>query len=163
MFPIKNSRHLRKSAILVLISLKGYIRHLTDCHIAEKGSSIKYVRKIFRKTNISNLGTRGLEMLIFRKILRTYLMDGPTRRYDEMVTTDRATINLSLLPPSPRSSQYHGLRVYHQIIRWKPLSDTDLEQIQWDWKLRNDSFVSIMTDEEPGLSDLLKIVRYTCK
>ena len=48
------------------------------------GPSIKYVRKIFRKTNISNpqIRTRtcayqGLEMLVFRKILRTCLMDGP--------------------------------------------------------------------------------------
>ena len=43
------------------------------------GSSIKYVRKIFRKTNISNplIRTRTLEILVFRKILRTYLMDGP--------------------------------------------------------------------------------------
>ena len=83
-------------------------------------------------------------MLVFRKILLTYLMDSPTRRHDEMVRTDRAKINPSLLPPSPRASYYHGLRVYHQIIRWKALSDTDLEQIQWDWKL-NDSFVLIMT------------------
>ena len=43
-----------------------------------KRSSIKYARKIFRKTSISNLlRIRGLEMLVFRKILRTYLMDGP--------------------------------------------------------------------------------------
>ena len=43
-----------------------------------KRSSIKYARKIFRKTSISNLLLiRGLEMLVFRKILRTYLMDGP--------------------------------------------------------------------------------------
>ena len=49
---------------------------------SNKGSSIKYVCKIFRKTNISNplyvrVRIRGLEMLVFRKILRTYLMDGP--------------------------------------------------------------------------------------
>ena len=48
----------------------------------DKGPSIKYVRKIFRKTNISNplirtrtCVCRGLEMLVSRKILRTYLMD----------------------------------------------------------------------------------------
>ena len=44
------------------------------------GSSIKYVRKIFRKTNIS---IRGLEMLVFRKILRMYLMDDPSCDYIE--------------------------------------------------------------------------------
>ena len=40
-----------------------------------------YVRKIFRKANIStpliHTRIRGLEMLVFRKILRTYLMDDP--------------------------------------------------------------------------------------
>ena len=43
-----------------------------------KGASIKYVRKIFQKANISNpLVRRGLEMLVFREILHTYLMDDP--------------------------------------------------------------------------------------
>ena len=47
-----------------------------------KESLSKYVCKIFRKTNISNPLNEhacesiwGLEMLVFRKILRTYLMD----------------------------------------------------------------------------------------
>ena len=54
-----------------------------------EGSSIKYEPKIFRKTDISYplIRTRmcasdthtvrigGLEILVFRKILRTYLMD----------------------------------------------------------------------------------------
>ena len=46
---------------------------------------------------------------------------------------------------------------------WKALRDTDLEPIQWSWKSRNDSFVPIVTDEEPGPSDLSKIVPCTCK
>ena len=43
------------------------------------GPSIKYVRKIVQKTNISTYVcvSGGLEMLVFRKILRTYLMDDP--------------------------------------------------------------------------------------
>ena len=80
-----------------------------------------------------------------------------------MVRTDRARIDSSLLPQSPRPAYYHGLHVYHQIKVWKALSETDLEPTQWGWKLRNDSFVPIMKDEEPGSSDLLKIVRCTCK
>ena len=48
-----------------------------------KGPSIKYVRKIFQKSNISNplihirVHIRGLEILVFQKSLRTYLMDDP--------------------------------------------------------------------------------------
>ena len=45
-----------------------------------KGRFIKYVRKIFWKTNSPNpliVRIRELEMLVFRKILRSYLMDDP--------------------------------------------------------------------------------------
>ena len=42
-----------------------------------KRLSIKYLRKIFRKTNIYNSLIRELEMLVFRKILRRSLMDEP--------------------------------------------------------------------------------------
>ena len=43
-----------------------------------RGSSIKYVRKIFVCLSGGLRGRiRGLEMLVFRKILRTYLMDDP--------------------------------------------------------------------------------------
>ena len=58
------------------------IRKIVLTNFLTKELSIKYVRKIFRKTNISNPLIRavrngGLEMLVFRKILRTYLMDDP--------------------------------------------------------------------------------------
>ena len=56
----------------------GIIKQAVRYSYLAKRSSIKYARKIFRKTSISNLlRIRGLEMLLFRKILRTYLMDGP--------------------------------------------------------------------------------------
>ena len=51
-----------------------------DTFLSTLGSSIKYVRKIFRKTNISNSlirTIRGLGMLVFQKILLTYLMNRP--------------------------------------------------------------------------------------
>ena len=80
------------------------------------------------------------------------------RRYDEMVGKDRTKIDPSLLPLSPRAAYYHGLRVYYQIRVWEALGDTDLEPIQWGWKLRNNLFFQIITDEKPGPSDLLKIV-----
>ena len=45
------------------------------------GPSIRYVHKLFRKANISKPLIRvriwGLEVLVFQKILRTYLMDDP--------------------------------------------------------------------------------------
>ena len=40
--------------------------------INSSGSSIQYIRKTFRKTNISHPPDRWEEMLDFREILRTY-------------------------------------------------------------------------------------------
>ena len=58
------------------------------------GSSIKYVRNIFRKTNISNplIRTRacayqGVRNVSFSENLRTYLMDDPPIGEDLFVAT----------------------------------------------------------------------------
>ena len=83
------------------------------------------------------------------------------RKFDEMIRKDRAKIDPSLLPPSPIAAYYHGLGVYYQIKVWKNLKDTDLEPTQWGEKLRN--FLPIMTDEEAGPSEILKIIRCSCK
>ena len=68
-----------------------------------KGRPIKYVRKIFRKTNISNplkrthvrVRIRGLETLVFRKILRMYLMDDPKQDFILKFSEDFITIFFS--------------------------------------------------------------------
>ena len=61
-----------------------FFTNIVSKEVLCKGSSIKYVHKIFWKTNISNpwyahvrVCIKGLEMLVFRNILRTYIMDGP--------------------------------------------------------------------------------------
>ena len=38
-------------------------------HLGDKGSSIKYVRKIFRKTNISHTQLRNAFEAVYRKLL----------------------------------------------------------------------------------------------
>ena len=47
----------------------------------------------------------------------------PEKKYDEMVGTDQAKIDPSLLPSSPRAVYYHGLRTYDQIKVWKALKE----------------------------------------
>ena len=58
---------------------RGHMTNVEQC----KRLSNKDVHKILRKTNISNLirallrAYQGLEILVFWKILATYLMDDP--------------------------------------------------------------------------------------
>ena len=69
--------------------------------VAILGVIHKYVRKFFRKTNISNpyvrVRIRGLEMLVFRKILLTYLMDGSVPVSVSPLNLEGATVSASRL------------------------------------------------------------------
>ena len=82
-------------------------------------------------------------------------------KYDEMVLSKRSHIDPTL-PPPPRAACFHGLRVYHQLKVWRDLRDTDFNPLYWGWKLQDQSFAPIMTDEEAGPPDLLKIIRCGC-
>ena len=80
-----------------------------------------------------------------------------------MVLSDRANIDPALLPPSPRAAYYHGLRVYHQIQVWIKLSEKDINPMNWGWEMENGKFSPIMTDNEAGPPDILKVIRCGCE
>ena len=69
-------------------------------------------------------------------------------KYDAMVASDRSKIDPAILPPSPRAAFYHGLRVYHQVMVRKELSDVDNDPLRWGWTMRKNIFAPIMTDLE---------------
>ena len=95
---------------------------------------------------------RGSSLQQFRKI-----------KYHKMVSSDRASIDPALLPPSPRAAYYHSLRVYHQMNVWRQLSEGDIDPQSWGWKISNGKYFPIMTDIEAGPPDVLKIIRCGCK
>ena len=84
-------------------------------------------------------------------------------KYEHMVLLNRVNIDPSTLPPSPRAAYFHGLRVYHQIKVWRDLRDSDFMPLEWGWQLVGDFLTPIMTDEEAGPADLLKIIWCGCK
>ena len=48
------------------------------------------------------------------------------KKYEHMVLSNRAVIDPSMLPPSPRAAYYHGFRVYHQMKVWRQFRDSDV-------------------------------------
>jgi hypothetical protein len=64
-------------------------------------------------------------------------------KYEQMVLSDRANIEPSPLPPSPRAAYYHGL--YHQVKVWRELKDSDDMPLDWGWQLQEKSILPIMT------------------
>ena len=85
------------------------------------------------------------------------------QKYDTMATSYRSEIDPALLPPSPMAAFFYGLRVHHQIVVWKDLSEVDKEPLRWGWKIKNSNHTPIMTDIEAGPATLLRIVRCGCK
>ena len=74
-----------------------------------------------------------------------------------------SNIDPLVLPPSPRAVVYHGLRFYRQIKVWLLLMNTDCDPMNWGWKMKNGSFLHIMTGAEPGLQDLLEMIQCNWK
>ena len=80
-----------------------------------------------------------------------------------MAASHRSKIYPVLLLPFPRAVFFHDLRVHHQIVVWKDLSEVDKEPLRWGWKIENSNYTPIMTDIEAGPPELLRIVRCGCK
>ena len=93
------------------------------------------MRKIFRKTNIfkSLMRIRGLEMLLFPKILRTYLMDDPKlftifqKKFCHRCLTGRLVsqkqlqrnIQINFCQIISRSSRSSRLHMFHKNVNVK--------------------------------------------
>ena len=85
------------------------------------------------------------------------------QKYDTMAASNRSKTDPALLPPSPRAAFFHGLRVHHQIVVWKDLSEVGKEPLRWGWKTENSNYTPIMIDIESGPPELLRIVWCGCK
>ena len=67
------------------------------------------------------------------------------------------------LPPTKRAAYFHSLRVYLQFHERDNLNSEVLKTEYWGWKLENNTFVSVMSDEPPATSDIWNVIRCICK
>ena len=64
--------------------------------------------------NIFSPSKEGLKLEKIRRI-----------KYEEIISSNRKSIDPAELPPSPRAAYFHGLRVHHQGRVWRNLSIED--------------------------------------
>ena len=85
------------------------------------------------------------------------------RKYMAMMAKNKK-VEPERLPPTPRASHFHSLRVHLQVLQWKCLDNQRLDPLQWGWRRGEDqSLTPIMTDMHPAPDNVLKFVRCNCK
>jgi hypothetical protein len=67
------------------------------------------------------------------------------------------------LPPTKRAAEHHILRVHHQAVVWTHLSSDIIDPKTWGWKLSNNLFEPIMSDQPIAPDKILNVVRCSCK
>uniref|UniRef100_A0A8C4Q7P4 HTH OST-type domain-containing protein n=1 Tax=Eptatretus burgeri TaxID=7764 RepID=A0A8C4Q7P4_EPTBU len=65
------------------------------------------------------------------------------------------------LPPTESSTKYHCLRVYYQIMVWIG-KESDMNAVDWGWKLKHNRFVPVMTKKTAAPESLLQMVYCNC-
>ena len=84
------------------------------------------------------------------------------KKYAHLLSKSTKSLRPESLPPTESAARYHSLRVYLQTQRWKHLSESHLNPLDWGWILEKGHLVPKMTDKAPGPDSLLKIVRCAC-
>ena len=83
-------------------------------------------------------------------------------KFMEMASCGK-TLEPERLPLTERAAFFHSLRVHHQVILWRELSNKELDPMQWGWKLDGKMLMPIMTDLDPAPDNMLKFIRCKCK
>ena len=83
--------------------------------------------------------------------------------YKRMCSTSASRPLPGRLPPTQRAAYYHCLRIYLQVSQWRNLDVACINATEWGWKIENNKFLQISTDQQPAPEEILKIIRCSCK
>ena len=83
--------------------------------------------------------------------------------YMRMCSTSASRPVPERLPPTQRAAYYHCLRVYLQVSQWRKLAVACMNATEWGWKIENNKFSPIPTDQQPAPEEILKTIRCSCE
>ena len=81
----------------------------------------------------------------------------------EINAKSKTAIKPQSLPPTERATYYHSLCVHLQVIQWKALMTTNADPLEGRWKVYQNFFAPIMTEQEPAPKELLNFVCCNCE
>ena len=105
----------------------------------EKCRELRLIAKEFYSDDVSpeEIGKYAEDVfrLIFATGKKQSIAEIRHSKYENMVISDRKSLDPAYLPPTARAAHFHGQRVYHQLKVWRNLSDQDENPSSWGWKL----------------------------
>lgn len=110
---------------------------------------------------IEDLGSKAMAVLFCGKGADSL----SSLRYNVLikkVASAKSFVNPERLPPTKSSTKYHSFRVYYQIMVWTG-NESDLNVVDWGWKLEGNQFVPVMTKKAAAPETLLQMVHCNCK
>ena len=81
--------------------------------------------------------------------------------FSKKVAVAKSFVTPERLPPTSSSTEFHCLRVYYQIMVWIGM-ESDMDPLDWGWKLENDKLSPIMTRQKAAPEVLLKMIHCNC-
>ena len=81
--------------------------------------------------------------------------------FRKKVATSSTHVTPEKLPPTKSAAEYHGRRVYYQIMTWMSTSKF-MNPIDWGWTQKDEKLIPIMTDLQAAPDNLLKIIHCNC-
>ena len=84
------------------------------------------------------------------------------RRFCVKVTQNSSPVEPQTLPPTSTAAKFHSFRVFYQLMEWKGGSE-HMDPKDWGWHVLDGRLMPIMTDQPVAPSELLDVVRCSCK
>ena len=82
--------------------------------------------------------------------------------YMRIIASSNTEVRPEVLPPTESAARCHCCRVYIQVQTWKNLREV-MDPTEWGYTCKYDQFIPIMSKLPLAPTDLLKVVRCSCK
>ena len=109
---------------------------------------------------IESAGNKAMS-IIFKENTDQTLNSVRHKRLVDKIDIAKYFVKPEKLPPTESAAKYHSFRTYLQIIQWK--GESNLLAVNWDWTVKSNKFIPVLTDLEAAPQSILKIIRCQCK
>ncbi|KAG7165603.1 hypothetical protein Hamer_G013102 [Homarus americanus] len=139
-----------------------FIHTFTGCdttsHIFSVGK--KPVRMRFcsqiKQSVIEDLGSKAMAVLFGGKSTDS-LASLHYNLLIKKIVSAKSFVTPESLPPTKSSTKYHSFRKYYQIMVWTG-KESDMNAVDWGWKLEDNQFVPVMTKKTAVPESLLQMI-----